>query len=238
MKPFAAVAVALLLLSLPAAAAETAGATPRDATMLHLNEQARRQVPRDRLVAVLRIEGADADVARLQSDINQRLAAAVARAKAVAGVTLTTGGYYVYQDRPKERPAQWRGSASLTLDAKETAPLLALVGGLQQSGLVLSSLGYELSPEATRAVEDELTAEALARLRLRAQRVAQRLGLSVVRISDLHLGNAGGTPPVPRLFAAAAPASMSAAAALPVAEPGEATVSVAVEADIELRPKR
>jgi uncharacterized protein len=236
MKPFAAVAVALLFLSLPAGAAETAGAVPRDATMLHLSEQAQRQVPRDRLVAALRVEGADADAARLQSDINQRLAASVARAKAVAGVTLTTGGYYVYQDRPKEGPAQWRGSASLALDSKEAAPLLALVGALQHSGLVLSSLGYELSPEATRAVEDELTAEALARLRQRAQRVAQGLGLSVVRISDLHLGNAGGTPPVPRMFAAVMQAGMSAAP--PVAEPGEATVSVTVEADIELRPKR
>ena len=237
MKVFAAFVVTLLLLPLPAVAAETAG-TPHDATMLHLSEQAQRQVPRDRLDAVLRVEGADADAARLQSDINKRLAAAVARAKSVAGVTLTTGGYYVYQDRPKEGPGQWRGSASLTLESKEAAPLLALIGELQQSGLVLSSLGYQLSPDAARAVEDQLTAEALARLRLRAQRVAESLGLTIVRIGDLHLGNAGGTPPMPRMFAAAAPSSMSAAATLPVAEPGEATVSVSVEADIELRPKR
>jgi len=225
-----ALAVLLMSLSVPALAAEA----PADGgTVLHLREEAQRPVARDQLRAVLRVEGSDSDAARLQAEIDRRLAAAVARAKSVAGVSLFTAGYAVYEQHAKDQPPQWHGSAGLTLTAQDSAPLLALLGELQQSGLLMSALAYELTPEAARRVEDELTAEALDRLRQRAERVAGDLGLAVLRLRDLRVGNAAGTQPVPRLFAAAA-----GAAPAPVAEPGEATVTVSVDAEVELGPKR
>jgi uncharacterized protein len=230
----AAAILALASLSLPAAAAE-APATA-DVTVLHLSAQADRMVPRDRLRAVLRVEGADADPARLQAEVNRRMAEAVTRAKSVAGVTLATSGYSVFEEMAKDQPPRWHGAAGLTLSAQDAAPLLALVGELQQSGLALSALDYELSPEAARKAEDALTAEALTRLRQRAERVAESLGLAVLRIRDLRLGNAAGTPPQPRPFMMAK-AAVSSAAPPPVAEPGEATVSLSVDADVDLGKK-
>ncbi|HZB91436.1 MAG TPA: SIMPL domain-containing protein [Stellaceae bacterium] len=230
----AAFLLALLPLAAPAAdapAPNAAGAV----TLLHLSDTATRQVVRDRLHAVLRVEAADADPAKLQAEINRRLAAAVARAKGVAGVSLFTGGYQVFAERPRSAPVRWHGAASLSLTAAEAPPLLALVGQLQQSDLVVSSLAYELSPEATRSAEDALTTEALARLRQRAERVAASLGLAVLGIRDLRVGNAVAPPPMPRVFMASAALSSSAPA--PVAEPGEATVSVSVDADIALGPR-
>jgi uncharacterized protein len=228
------VILALLCPSLPVAAAD-APAT-EGVTVLHLSAEADRMVPRDRLRAVLRVEGADADPARLQAEINRRMAAAVARAKTVSGVTLATSGYSVFEEMVKDQPLRWHGAAGLTLTAQDAAPLLALVGELQQSGLALSALDYELSPEATRKAEDALTAEALTRLRERASRVADSLGLTVLRIRDLRLGNAAATPPQPRPFMMAR-ASSSSAAPPPVAEPGDATVSLSVDADVELGKK-
>ena len=56
----------------------------------------------------------------------------------------------------------------------------------------------------------------------------------VERIRDLQVGNADGTQPVPRpLFMQA-----RAAASAPVAEPGDATVSVSVSAEVLLTPRR
>jgi uncharacterized protein len=232
MTRFLPVAFALVLLPLPALAAETA---PADATVLHLSEQAQRLVARDELRAVLRVEGTGGDAARLQAQINHRMAEAVARAKDVAGVTVATGGYSVYAQHVEDQPVQWHGAASLILTATDAPPLLTLVGTLQQKGLVISSLDYELTPKAARAVEDALTDEALARLRARAERVAQTLGLTVLRISDVRLGNASGVVPMPHpLFAARLGAPVPA----PVAEPGEATVSVSAEAEVLLVPKR
>lgn len=227
--------LACLLLSPPLALAQTAGAPPDNSTVLHLTEEAQRMMPRDRLHAVLRVDSTDQDAAKLQGEINRRMQAAVARAKTVAGITLSTGGYFVYQERPEGEPPRWHGSASLTLISRDAAPLLTLVGGLQQDGLAISALTYELTPEAVHSAEDALTAEALKRLKERGQRIADDLGLAVGRLRDVHVGNATGEAPVPHILARSA---FSAAAAAPVAEPGQATVTVSVSAEIELVAKR
>jgi uncharacterized protein len=223
----------------PALAQAPAAPLPENATLLHLSEPAQRLVPRDQLRAVLRVEAVDADAAKLQAEIDRRLAAALAKAKSVTTLRLETGGYSVYPESgpsivSKARSDQWRGSASLSLIGLDPAPLLAVVGELQKAGLVLSSLAYELTPAAARAVEGELTDEALSRLQERAQKIAATLGMSVERLRDLHVGNAIGTQPGPRLFA---DKMVTASAPPPVAEPGEATVTVSVDADIVLMPK-
>lgn len=230
---------AVLLALVPRATLATDAPAPTAAgggTMLHLSATAERQVVRDRLHAVLRVEAVDADPAKLQAEINRRLAAAVARAKGVPGVSLFTGGYQVFAERSAGAPARWHGVASLSLSAAEAPPLLTLIGQLQQNGLAVSSLAYELSPEATRSAEDALTAEALARLRQRAERIATNLGLAVLGIRDLRVGNAAAPPPMPRVFMATA--ALSSATPAPVAEPGEATVSVSVDADVALEPRK
>jgi uncharacterized protein len=213
---------------------------PENVTLLHLSEPAQRLVPRDQLRAVLRVEAVDADAAKLQADINRRLAAALAKAKSVTGLHVESSGYSVYPESgpsvvSKARTSQWRGSAGLSLIGQDAAPLLALAGELQKEGLVLSALAYELTPAAARAVEGELTDEALARVKERAAKIAATLGSAVERIRDLRVGNAVGTQPGPRIFAQqmAAPSSPA-----PVAEPGEATVTVTVDADVVLMPKR
>ena len=234
-----------ILLAAPAWAQAPRTSPPRDdsATVLRLVERSERMVKRDRLTAELRVEASDADPARLQAEINRRMAAALERAKAAAAVTVTTGGYHVYQqppsppapDRPSANPPpRWQGMQSLLLQSRDAGALLALAGTLQQQSLVLSSLAYELTPEAARAVEDDLTKEALMRLQPRAERIAGDLGMTVERIRDLQVGNADGTQPVPRpLFMQA-----RAAASAPVAESGDATVSVSVNAEVLLAPRR
>jgi predicted secreted protein len=233
-------ALMVALATVPALAQTQSAALPENATVLHLSEPAQRLVARDELRAVLRAEAVDADAAKLQADVNRRLAAALAKAKSVTTLRVETSGYSVYPDAgpsmvSKTRTNQWRGSAGLTLIGQDPGPLLALVGELQKEGLVLSSLAYELTPAAARAVEGELTDEALARMKERAAKIAATLGLSVERIRDLRVGNALGTQPVPRFFEQK---MATASAPAPVAEPGEATVTVTVDADIVLMPKR
>jgi len=92
---------------------------------------------------------------------------------------------------------------------------------------LMSSMAYEASPEIVRGAEEDLTAKALAALDRRAASIADRMHLNVLRYRDLHVGNAEtGGRPVPR-FAAAAMAA-------PVAEPGEATIRVTIEAELLL----
>jgi predicted secreted protein len=200
-------------------------------TVLHLSQTAERSVIRDLMRIELRVEETGADARSVQGAINRRMAAALDRAKQVQGVRVETGSYNVGEERPQNGPTHWRGSQSVILTGKDADSMLKLAGVLQSDGLSTSSLTYDTAPETIRGAEEDLTAEALAALDHRAASIADRMHLAVVRFRDVRVGNAEtGGRPVPR-FAAMATAT-------PVAEPGEATVRVTIEAELLLAPPR
>jgi predicted secreted protein len=234
--------VPLLALSLLAAA--PAAAQPHHAdhhadpglTSLRLVETAQRTVRQDRLRAMLRAEVTGPDARRVQAEINRRMTAALERAKAVPSIRVETGSYNLYEERQPNAGATWRGQQSLALIGNEFNDVLALAGELQQAGLVFSGMQFELRPETARAYEDELTSAAIQRLKERGDKVAAGMDLKVVRVRELNVGNVlGDQPPRPpirmRMEATAAQA------APPVAEAGEQTIQISVQAEIVLGPK-
>ena len=222
--------IAALLALLPVAALAQA-----PETRLTLRESAERELPQDRLTVSLRVEATAATAVAVQADVNRRMEAALARARAASGVRVETTGYWTYEERPQNQPRRWRGQAGLNLVGSDTGAVLALAGALQETGLAMSGMRFELTPEATRAVQDELTAEALRRVKARADKAADAIGLGVTGLAELRVGDTGGGIPQPRPMMRAMAASADMAA--PVAEPGLATVRVEVEAVFVLRPK-
>jgi predicted secreted protein len=201
-------------------------------TVLHLSQTAESMVLRDLLRIDLRVEETGADPLEIQTAISRRMAAALDRAHQVQGVRVETGSYGVGEERPQSGPSRWRGSQSLILRSKAADAALKLAGALQSDGLLMSSMAYEASPETVRGAEEDLTAEALAALDRRAASVAENMHLSVLRYRDLRVGNAETEGrPMPRFAAAAM-------AAVPVAEPGEATIRVTIEAELLLGAQR
>jgi len=226
-------AAALLLAAVAPVWAQPA--PPPSGTALTLSTHADKTLPRDQLEAELRVDAMDANAARVQADVNRGMAAALAHAKTVSGVTVETTGYSVYQERDaKGNPTRWHGSQALRLKSGDFAALLSLVGTLQGQGLALSSLTAELSPAAAKAAQDELTDTALKDIRARADRIAAALGTHVERYAELRVGNAS-VPPVPVRFMMAAASS---SAPPPVAATGDAMVSVNVDATVLLAPVR
>jgi uncharacterized protein len=225
-RAFLAIAVALF-----ASAHALAQDADQRLTVLHLSQTAERSVIRDLLRIELRVEETGVDARSVQAAINRRMAAALDRAREVQGVRIETGSYNVGEERPQNGPTRWRGSQSVILTGKDADSMLKLAGALQSDGLSTSSLTYDISPETVRGAEQDLTDEALAALDHRAASIADRMHLTVVRFRDVRVGNAEtGGRPVPR-FAAMAMAA-------PVAEPGEATVRVTIEAELLLAPPR
>src|SRR5271155_1733226 len=215
---------ALVLLSPIPAMAQASEPQP---TVLHLTQTAERKVVRDFLRIELRVEETGADPAALQSAINRRMVSALDRARQAQGVAVETGTYTVNEEQPQNRPSRWRASQSLILTGKAADAVLKLGGTLQSDGLLMSSLGYEVSPETVRGAEEDLTAEALAGLAQRAASIADRMHLSVLRYRDVRVGNAETSAwPMPR-FAAMAMAA-------PVAEPGQAEIRLTVSAELLL----
>ena len=218
-------------LFLCAAGAALAQPAEQQMTVLHLTQTAERNATRDLLRIDLRVEETGADPLTIQSSINRHMATALDRAHQVQGVQVETGTYGVGEERPQTGPSRWRGSQSLILRSKAGDAALKLAGALQSDGLLMSSMAYEASPEIVRGAEEDLTAEALAALDRRAASIADRMHLNVLRYRDLHVGNAEtGGRPVPR-FAAMAMAA-------PVAEPGDATIRVTIEAELLLGAPR
>jgi predicted secreted protein len=204
-------------------------------TTLVLSETAAREVTQDTLVAVLAVR-AEADAPRAaQAAVNQAMTAAVEKASAVAAVRAATGGYRVYQEHDREgQPRGWIAEQDLRLTAREAAPLLELAGVLQEDGLLLNGLAYQLSAEARRAIEDELALEAIAALRRRAEQVAASVAMQVETIATLRVGEVAEEPPIRPMMRTT---MAEAAAAPPVALPDVETVSTRVQAELILAPK-
>jgi predicted secreted protein len=211
-----------------AAGPALAQATDQQVTVLHLSQTAARNVLRDLLRIELRVEETGVDALAIQSAINRRMATALDRAHQIQGVRVETGSYAVGEERPQAGPSRWRGSQPLILTTRAPDTALKLAGALQSDGLLMSSIGYEVSPETLRGAEEDLTVEALGALDRRAGSIAGLMHLALLRYRDVRVGNAEtGGHPVPRL---AAMAAMPA----PVAEPGEATIRVTIEAELLL----
>jgi len=217
------------LLAAPALAQEP------ERTRLVLSETATREVEQDTLVAVLAARAEATAPREAQAAVNRTMTAAIEQAEAVAGVRAATGGYRVYQEYDREgRPRQWIAEQDLRLTAREAAPLLELAGALQEAGLLLNGLAYQLSAEARRTLEDELAIEAIEALRRRAEQVAATLAMRVESIATLRVGEVPEEPPIRPMMRTT---MAEAAAAPPSALPDLETVRASVQAELVLVPR-
>jgi len=209
---------------------------PTGHTLLNFSATERMSLAQDTLTATLRIESRNADPRKVQADINTAMERALAAAKKVAGVKVTTGGYHVYEQRLERNLRLWQGQQTLQLESKNAAAVLELAGQLQGGGFAMSGLSYSLSPEKAESVRDELMVKALGSLKTKAALVARTLGKSGYELVDVSLG--GDMPVVPMYRAMRAEVAMAAADAgpPPSAEPGETEVMVSVSARALLKP--
>lgn len=232
-------AVAFLAAGPVAAQVATLPAAEEKGTLLHLSEQADRLLTQDRPQVVLRAEVMDANAGKVQAEINKQMTAALERAKAVSAVKTSTGSYSVYQDRQPgqagNQPLRWHGTQSLTLTGADAAALLDLAGDLQKTGLLMSGMTWQLAPETAKTIQDDLTGEALTRLRQRADKIAASLGTTVDRYKEIRVGNASGIEPPRFRTAAMGVLGKADSAPPPVSAAGEERVTVTVEADVVLK---
>ena len=205
-------------------------------TVLNLSESAEIAVKQDELHALLAVEARGASAAAVQAAVNRAMAAALEKARATQGVTASTGGYGVWRAYGSSQPASqaWQGSQTLSLTAKDQAPLLDLVGTLQSQGLAVRQLAFRVSRELYRQAREQATEQAVRGLQGRAERMAGLLGLEFERFATVTLG-AERDQPMP--MAAAAPMRAAAEAPPPVAEAAEVRIGAAVSAEAVLKPR-
>lgn len=222
--PIRALALSAALLS-PPALAQTANLSE---TLLHIGETAEVSRAPDEVVAVLRAESRAGTAAAAQEAVNRTIAAAVARAQAVAGVQVSTGGYWTAR---VDDARAWQASQAITLRGAAAPALLELAGALQGQGMAMSSLDWRLTAETSRLAREEASRLALDALRQRAAAVGTQLGLDMVGLREVRIN-------VPeQSHRPMAMMARGASSAPPVAVAEDVVVAATVEAVAVLRPR-
>jgi predicted secreted protein len=219
----------LLLAAEPAASAEPP--LPRYNTV-ELQAEAQREVQNDLLNASLFVELNDPSPAALANVINKSVNEALRIAKDYKGVRVRSGNNQTYPIYAKGNVLQgWRGRAEIRLESKDFEAASGLVGKLQ-AGMQLGNMTFSVSPEARRATENELIAEAIGAFKARAEIVKTALGGRGYKLQRLNVANAYNAPQ-PRLAVARMAASAQDVAA-PNLEAGVSLVTVTANGAIEV----
>ena len=220
----------LLLAYVGDASAQPSSGAPSPATMLHLGATASVQAPPDQLVADLVAQATSRSPAAAQRQVNTLIADGMKTAQGVAGVDAQAIGYAV--DPADDKHAAWAAQQTLELRGADGPSLLDLAGRLQEHGLVMASLDWQLSDAARVKAHDTATVAALKALQARARDAAGALGMHVDHLSDVRLDETPAFQPRP------GPVMMMAARAAPPPQATAApeTVSADVSADVVLHP--
>jgi predicted secreted protein len=193
---------------------------------------ATEDVANDTLVAVLTVQRDGSSARQLATEVNQVMAWALAKAKEAPSIKAQTLDYQTSPIYQKNVVTGWRVSQSLRLEGRETAAVSDLVGALQER-LNLQQVGYEVSRERRKEVEDRLIGEAIAAFQARAKRVAADLQRRTFLLVQMDVSS--GPAPMPVYRQRAMPMAMAeVAAASPAIEAGTQTITIGVTGEIEL----
>jgi predicted secreted protein len=215
-----------------AATSIVAAENPLRYNTVELQAEAQREVQNDLLNASLYVELNDPNPAALANAINKSVNDALRIAKEFKGVKVRSGNNQTYPVYAKGNVLQgWRGRAELRIESKDFEAASRLIGKLQ-ADMQLASMTFAVSPEARRAVENELITEAIGAFKARAEIVKAALAGRGYKLQRLNVAN-GYNVPQPRL-AMARVAAAAAEVAAPNLEAGVSVVTVTANGAIEV----
>jgi predicted secreted protein len=191
------------------------------------------EVANDRATAVLAASAEDSDAAAVADRVNQAMTWAVERVRQEPAVAARSGGYHTYPVEHEGKIRRWRARQELVVETSDVQTLTRVIGELQ-SRLELASIGFSVSPERRREVEDALIAEAITAFRARAELVRGGFDAAGWTLVQASVDGGGGPPPVP-VMQTMRTLGAEDMVAQPSFEAGTSRVSVGVHGTIELR---
>ncbi len=200
---------------------------------ISLSVTASDKADNDTLTAILYSRRQGRNTSEVADKVNQMISWGVARVKQEPDVKVQTLDYQthpVYQDG--KLTGTWRVRQSIRLESKNAALLSSLLGELQEK-LAIQHIGYQLSADKRRQVEDGLTETAITRFKQKAGLVARQFDANDFRIVSLSISSSGlRGRPMPMMRTMDTMESKMAAA--PALEAGEQTVQIEINGVIEL----
>lgn len=195
--------------------------------------QATREVANDWVVARLSVVSEGKDAAAVADEVNRRMKAALDAARAAKAVDVRSGAYVTQPVYDDGRVVRWRASQELRLEAEDVERLSKLIGALQGQSVLLSGIEFSVRRETREQLTKELTEEALAAFRERADVISKSMGAKGWSLIQLSVGDSGGARPMVRMHHEARLSSM-AEAAPPAFEAGTSEIQIRVDGSVEL----
>lgn len=215
--------------------AQTPAAVPVAApqNVVSLSASASVEVTKDVLSVAFATSRDGTDAAAVQAQLKSAVDAVLAEARKIARpgqVEVQTGNFALYpRYAPKGGLNGWQGSAEVIVEGKDIAAIAALAGRVQ--AMPVARVAFSLSREAREKVDADVTAQAIARFRARADFVAKQLGFVGWSIREIAVNTEQPPDGVPMMRMQASRAAAD--EALPV-EAGKATVSASVSGSVQL----
>lgn len=243
MTTLAAVRPAALAVSLVAAMAVPGAALAQTAlvstaapqNVVNLSASASMEVPKDQLTLVFSTTREGADAAQVQSQLKQALDAALAEARKAARpgqVDVQTGNFSLYpRYNAKGSTSGWHGTAELVVEGRDMPAISQLAGRIQTLTVARTSFG--LSREAREKVDAEVSAQAIARFKIKAEQVARQFGFAGWGLREVTVQGTDQPGPVPMLRAQAMRAAGAPDESLPI-EAGKTSVTATVSGSVQL----
>jgi predicted secreted protein len=218
----------LLLVHAAAAFGHDVGQDDMTRTRVQIDARASMEVENDVMRAMLFAQMEDIDSARLSERLNRAVNEALRALKGISEVKVRSGGYSTFPISEKGKIVRWQARSEVILDSanfKRMSQAIALV----QGPLQLGNVEFLVSPEARARAESELTQQAIAEFRSKAERVATAFQGASHHVAEAVVSTDAGLPP-PRPLAMKA---MSAdASTQPEFESGTSRITVTVSGAI------
>jgi predicted secreted protein len=227
--------LAALLFGLPAWVwAQAPTAVRPEGTAVLMTGSAEIELPNDEAHVSFYLELQEADPAKAQSQLNQRVAAGIAALKrADPSAAVETGGYGsypLYSPGSGRKITGWRARQSVNIRTADLQGLARTVAAGQQH-LALGGTDFRVSREARGKAEAQLIERAVRNFNDRVAAAAQALGVqpAKVRIEELNFAMQGGDrPPVFMAMRSRDMAASAESVAEPQLDPGRSLQQLTV----------
>jgi predicted secreted protein len=181
-----------------AAAAQPATPPPTTGTLIVMTGSAEIELPNDEAVVNFFYEAQDADLAKAQSLVNQRVGdgtAALKRADPKAQIETSGYGSYPVYSGSNRSIVGWRVRQGVMLKTANLADLPKTVAAAQAI-LSMGGIDFRLSKASREGVEAKLIQQAIESLNGRVAAAAQALGVppTRVRLEEVNFGGREGGP--------------------------------------------
>lgn len=201
---------------------------------ISLSASASREIDNDTMTANLFAQEQGSNTAAMANSVNQAISWAVAEAKEHPQIKVSTDAYSTSPIYRNSTITGWRVRQSIRLESQDMALMSELIGSLQ-SQLKLGGIGFTVSREKRKMLEDELISEALGAFKGRAELISREMGKTAYKVVNINVGTSGARPVYMARSMKMEAMAMADSVAAPTVEAGEATMSVQVNGSIELQ---